>query len=411
MARFVAGGSTAINTDYIQISDLLFGRITQANSSFISVDYGGGTSTEFYGSFSFNATNSAVVGGTIGAIRSISNGAVSYTVDGMSLSATTFLGWLSSGQSSSAVSAILSGSDTMYGSEFDDTIRGYTGNDTIFGGGGSDQLDGGTGNNYIDGGAGTDTVRRYSTAAASTAFSHGGNVYVYDSSGYDQLTGVEYIRYTDQTVATTSLGAFDPMSYLAANRDLAAAFGSNTTAALSHYLSNGIRERRSTTFDAASYIAANADLAVAFGTDTVAATQHYITFGRLEGRSTTFDAMSYIAANSDLIQAFGTNTTAAALHYAVNGRLEGRTTTFNASAYLARYADLQRAFGSNRVGCRDALRDVGLSRRPFGRALDVHLCRGAARFERVPGDTCRGLARVEAVTSGCGITVMTRLSL
>lgn len=349
MARFVAGGTSAANTDNIYISDLLFARISQANSSFISMDYGSGTTTEFYGSFVYSSTGSNVVGGTIGAIRSFSNGTLSYTIDGLAIPAPTFLGWLSSSQNSSARYTIMSGSDTMYGSDFNDTLRGYDGNDTIFGGNGSDLLDGGAGNNYIDGGAGDDTVQRSSTMASSTAFSYGGNVYVYDSSGYDQLAGIEYIRYSDRTVATSSVAAFDALSYLAANPDLAAATGGNTAVALSHYLNNGIRERRPTTFDAAGYLAANADLATAFGTNTVAATQHYVSAGRLEGRSTTFNAMSYIAANPDLIQAFGTNTAAAALHYAVSGRLEARPTTFNASAYLARYADLQRAFGSNQL--------------------------------------------------------------
>ncbi|BAI72105.1 hypothetical protein AZL_014670 [Azospirillum sp. B510] len=346
MARFVAGSTSAVNTDNIYISDLLFSQITNTTNNFISVNYGGGATTEFYGNFVYNSTGSSVVGGTITAIRSLSNGTLSYTIDDLSIPATTFLGWLSSSRNDTARSTILSGSDIMYGSDFNDTIRGYSGNDTIFGGGGSDLLDGGAGNNYIDGGSGDDTVQRHSTAASSTTFSYGGSVYVYDSNGYDQLTGVEYIRFTDRTVATSGVSAFDPMSYLAANSDLAAAFGANRTAALNHYLNSGIRERRSVTFDAASYLAANQDLAAAFGANTEAATQHYITNGRLENRNTTFNAMSYIAANPDLIQAFGTNTTAAALHYATVGRLENRSVNFNATAYLARYSDLRSALGS-----------------------------------------------------------------
>lgn len=350
MARFIAGGATGVNTDNIYIADLLFAQISGANSTYIAANYGGGAVTEFYGNFAYNSTGTNVVGGTISTIRSLSNGTPTYTVDNLAVPATTFLGWLSSGGSSTARSSILSGADTMFGSEFNDTLRGYAGNDTILGGGGSDLLDGGSGNNIIDGGAGTDTVQRSGSTTSSTAFSYGGSVYVYDSSGYDQLIGVEFIRFTDRTVATSSVSAFDPLSYLAANPDLAAAFGGNTAPVLSHYLSAGIRERRSTTFDAAGYLAANPDLAAAFGANTVAATQHYINAGRLEGRSTSFNAMSYIAANPDLIQVFGTNTTAAALHYATAGRLEGRSTTFNASAYLARYSDLRWMYGTSELG-------------------------------------------------------------
>ncbi|KAA0598832.1 hypothetical protein J2848_000780 [Azospirillum lipoferum] len=350
MARFIAGGATGVNTDNIYIADLLFAQITGANSTFISASYGGGTVTEFYGNFAYNSTGTNVVGGTISAIRSLSNGRLSYTVDNLSVPATTFLGWLSSGENSTARSSILSGSDAIFGSEFNDTMRGYAGNDTILGGGGSDLLDGGTGINLIDGGAGDDTVQRSGSTDSSTAFSYGGSVYVYDSNGYDQLIGVEYIRFSDRTVATSSVAVLDPLSYLAANPDLAAAFGGNTAPVLSHYLSTGIRERRSTTFDAASYLAANPDLAAAFGANTVAATQHYINSGRLENRNTSFNAMSYIAANPDLIQAFGANRSAAALHYATTGRLEGRSTTFNASAYLARYPDLRWMYGTSELG-------------------------------------------------------------
>lgn len=350
MARFIAGGTAGVNTDNIYIADLLFAQLTGANSTYISASYGGGAVTEFYGNFAYNSTGTNVVGGTISAIRSLSNGRPTYTVENLSVPATTFLAWLSSGDSSSARSSILSGSDTMFGSDFNDTIRGYTGNDTILGGGGSDLLDGGYGTNVIDGGAGVDTAERRGSTDTNTTFSYGGSVYVYDSSGYDQLIGVEYIRFSNRTIATSSVAALDPLSYLAANPDLAAAFGGNTAPVLGHYLSTGIREHRPTTFDAAGYLAANPDLAAAFGANTDAATQHYINAGRLEHRSTSFSAMSYLAANPDLIQAFGADKNSAALHYATTGRLEGRSTTFNASAYLARYPDIRWLFGTSELG-------------------------------------------------------------
>ncbi|MGA1858821.1 hypothetical protein VH569_22760 [Azospirillum sp. 11R-A] len=349
MARLVSSGSSALSTDNINLSTLLYGSITAANSSFISVSYGSGTA-EFYGSFSYDASGRNIDGGTLNAVREFANSSLIYTLDGISVPATVFVGWVNNGQTATARSTILAGSDTLYGSDYGDTLRGYAGNDTIYGGGGNDLLDGGAGVNFIDGGTGdTDMVARGSSRSSSTVVSYGGSIYVGDSAGYDQLVNVEYIRFTDQTLSVSVAPAFDPLSYLAANPDVASVLGANPGAALSHYLTVGGRERRSTTFNVDGYLAANPDLAAAFGANTAAATQHYITAGRLEGRSTSFNVMSYIAANPDLIATFGSNTTAAALHYATAGRLEGRSTTFNAAAYLARNPDVQRALGSSEL--------------------------------------------------------------
>jgi len=135
---------------------------------------------------------------------------------------------------------------------------------------------------------------------------------------------------------------FDAAAYEAANPDLIQAFGTNTTAALNHFISSGYREGRSTTFNASSYEAANPDLIQAFGTDITAATAHFITNGYRENRSTSFNAISYIAANADLVTAFGTNTTAAITHYITSGYRENRSTSFNATSYLQANSDLSR---------------------------------------------------------------------
>ncbi len=243
---------------------------------------------------------------------------------------------------------ILTNNDQIFGSAWNDTLYGYVGDDLIVGGGGDDLIDGGRGSDKIDGGDGNDTViydepsyLYYSSNnyRGSKFVTYGGQTAVltlYNDS--DLLTNIEYIRFTDKTVSTASAVTFDAMSYLASNRDLAAAFGSNGSAAFMHYVQRGFNfiERRPTSFDAASYLAANIDLAAAFGSNTAAATEHYVVAGRLEGRSTSFNSLAYIAANPDLIQAFGTNATSAAMHYATAGRLEGRAINFNTAAYMAR---------------------------------------------------------------------------
>ena len=79
-------------------------------------------------------------------------------------------------------------------------------------------------------------------------------------------------------------------------------------------------------------------MAAAFGSDTAAAIHHYISYGYAEGRTsssndsgsittdslTEFEALNYIASYDDLITAFGTNSSAASDHYTNHGQTEGR---------------------------------------------------------------------------------------
>ncbi|WP_452012058.1 M10 family metallopeptidase C-terminal domain-containing protein [Azospirillum largimobile] len=142
--------------------------------------------------------------------------------------------------------------------------------------------------------------------------------------------------------------SFDPLSYLAANPDLAAAFGTDPAAASRHYLALGRREGRSAgNFEPLAYLAANPDLAAVFGTDTTAATRHYLSSGQREGRSTRFDGYGYLVSNPDLAAAFGLDPAAAARHYVTSGRIEGRGITFDPLAYLAANPDLAAAFGTD----------------------------------------------------------------
>ena len=104
------------------------------------------------------------------------------------------------------------------------------------------------GNDTIDGGAGTDT------AIFSGAFSGyklgyaNGSITVNDSQlsdgndGSDTLSNVEILRFSNTDI---NLSTFDANWYLAKYSDLRSAFGTNSSSALNHYLSDGIREGRS----------------------------------------------------------------------------------------------------------------------------------------------------------------------
>ena len=97
----------------------------------------------------------------------------------------------------------------------DDAIGG-SGNDTIVGNAADNKLTGGAGNDTLDGGAGTDTAV-YSGAAANYQFVHNINgswtvtdLRVGHPDGVDTLTNIEFIQFSDQTVAIDLLGASGP---------------------------------------------------------------------------------------------------------------------------------------------------------------------------------------------------------
>ncbi len=235
-----------------------------------------------------------------------------------------------------------------------DGFVGADGNDSVY--------LGVPGGRSFDGGGGTDRAiytadpRRYALQGGSyraetpvvVALDGSGRRYaVVSSRNVDTLTDVELLTIDGRTAAPSAF-AFDARSYLAANRDLAIAFGDNTIAAAAHYAWNGRNEGRSLGgFDGVSYLAANPDVLAAFGVDAEAARQHYLVYGAREGRTTGFDALGYLASYPDLIAAFGTDSRAATLHYLNFGRSEGRGVTFDAAAYLAANADVAAATGGD----------------------------------------------------------------
>lgn len=349
MVSVTPGSQSSINTDALGVTGIQGGTVTVATPNQIVVSFPDGRFTDFRGNFTYDTLGTTLTGGTVSSVTNGANGVGDVTVGDLSLPIATVQGWAGSGTDPEAIRvALMGGNDILLGTDSNDTLRGYAGDDTIKGGAGDDLLDGGSGVNLIDGGDGNnDTVARHASRADSGAVKYKDEIYVIDANGYDRLTNVEFIQYTDQTVAGATAPAFDGLSYLAANPDLAAVYGTDSEAAFDHYRSFGWSEGRTLTFNAAGYLADNPDLAAAFGTNTADATRHYIETGRNENRRFDFDAEAYLAANPDLIAAFGNDPTAAALHYATIGRNEGRSLGFDAQAYLARYPDLQAAFGSD----------------------------------------------------------------
>jgi serralysin len=240
------------------------------------------------------------------------------------------------------------------GGSGNDSITGNAANNALNGNGGNDTLRGDGGNDTLDGGSGTDTAVFSAALSTYTLVNYGGSVYVLTTGadGKDTLMNVENIQFSDQTIASSSVSAFDANSYLASNLDLLNAFGGNANAGFNHFYTYGFSENRPRdTFDEKEYLASNTDLIGVFGSDWGAATAHYVNYGHNEGRSiNSFNALEYAASYSDLTAVFGSNTAAATQHFVEHGFGEGRSKdAFDDLRYIASYNDLINAFGANQI--------------------------------------------------------------
>ena len=117
------------------------------------------------------------------------------------------------------------------------------------------------------------------------------------------------------------------------NPDVAAALGTSTTAAATHYIQFGFFEGRNDDpppglppgFNGLQYIASHPDLIVALGADRFDGERHYLNFGQAEGRrADTFSIPQYLANNPDVAAAFGGDGDAATVHFIEHGFSEGR---------------------------------------------------------------------------------------
>jgi Ca2+-binding RTX toxin-like protein len=94
-----------------------------------------------------------------------------------------------------------SGADSLEGNDADNHFFGGSGNDTLGGGGGSDTLAGNAGNDSLVGGSGVDVATFASTRAGYTITGLGGGVFtVVGPDGADTVSGIEALRFSDQTI-------------------------------------------------------------------------------------------------------------------------------------------------------------------------------------------------------------------
>jgi Ca2+-binding RTX toxin-like protein len=121
-----------------------------------------GDSVEFQGT-GFTYSNGVLVGGTITGIKTTVNGVMGIEMTGISISVADFKVHQAASGSSGFFDDVMSGNDTLSGSNLSDHIYGYDGNDVI---------EGKDGNDFIAGHGGSDTL----------IGGKGGDYYVIDSS-------------------------------------------------------------------------------------------------------------------------------------------------------------------------------------------------------------------------------------
>lgn len=114
--------------------------------------------------------------------------------------------------------------DHLYGNEVgnsiqggagNDSIEGWDGDDTLLGGAGNDYLTGGSGNDSIEGGDGTDTlvvngIASNYTIAYDTALKSYSIETKVGAEGKDTFKSVEFVKYSDKTVAIQSIDITPP---------------------------------------------------------------------------------------------------------------------------------------------------------------------------------------------------------
>ncbi|CAO3363750.1 calcium-binding protein [Azospirillum palustre] len=346
MARLVAGQGFALDLDEARLANgfVADAFTTVPDASFIVAGAGSQTVTRTVAGRAHAATLDYAAAGS-GAAASVrftgltdrdAAGLLRYRIEGLDV-------------------ALTGGTLDRLGARIFQQIDGFVGAD------GNDSVYLGTpSGRSFDGAAGTD--RAIYTADPRRYAAQGGSyraetpvVVALDSRRYavvssrntDILTDVELLTVDGRTAAPAAF-AFDARSYLAANRDLAAAFGDNAIAAAAHYAWNGRNEGRSLGgFDALGYLGANPDVLAAVGLDAGAAIRHYLAYGAREGRTAGFDPYGYLASNPDVLAAVGIDPAAAVVHYARFGRGEGRGVTFDAAAYLAANTDVAAATGGD----------------------------------------------------------------
>lgn len=170
---------------------------------------------------------------------------------------------------------------------------------------------------------------------------------VYQAYNGDEIKVLQHFVTYGMQEGRQASADFDVYAYRAGYQDLRLAYGQDLKSYYLHYMYYGKQEKRTATgshtitngrtvyngvdysavYDFNYYINAYGDLRAAFGTDDTAALEHFITYGMQEGRqaSDSFNVGVYRNRYGDLRQAYGTDLAQYYRHYITYGIGEGRS--------------------------------------------------------------------------------------
>ena len=264
-------------------------------------------------------------------------------------------------------------------------LTGNTGNNLLTGNAGNNTIAGNAGNDTLDGGAGLDRANFSGNRNAYTVtYDQPNNRFsVAGPDGSDFVRNVEVLQFADSMTVLASPASnagivdnFNAYRYLASNPGLIGVFGTDTEAALNHYLGFGFAENRPTAaFSAYQYMASNIALIPFYGNDPNAAIEHYVRFGFGEGRaSSSFDALRYLASNPTLINTLGFGTEAIDTHYVQTGfNQQLQSASFNGYRYLDSNLGLLAVFGPNAAAATDQYLHFGYTEGRSATSFDPYL--------------------------------------
>jgi Ca2+-binding RTX toxin-like protein len=142
----VTAGSTGIDFNNVDFSNLLNGTSIVRNSTTLSLKYPDSNYIDTFHGVGFTYdSNGFPTGGTITSFDENDGSSLVFSVTGVSMAATTFLGLIQNNSTQFVLSLLLSGNDQIVGSPQGDVLLGFDGNDQITGGTGGDVMTGGAG--------------------------------------------------------------------------------------------------------------------------------------------------------------------------------------------------------------------------------------------------------------------------
>jgi serralysin len=184
--NIVIGGIAGIDTNDPDIGSLgYYDTALSKTGSYVSLQTGEWLD-EFSGSFQYSSSGD-LAGGTLTGWKETYQGRLVFEVSQTSVSVSTFLNWIDTGDNLSAAQGMLAGMDSIVGSGFSDRLFAHAGDDIVLAGDGDDLVVAGDGNDTVEGGAGADTIN--GNSGHDVIRETGGANYLRGDEGSDTITG------------------------------------------------------------------------------------------------------------------------------------------------------------------------------------------------------------------------------